>query len=308
MHLRTPLLRSTPLTARAGQEVWLKMESSQPSGSFKLRGIGRACARAVEGGAKALYSSSGGNAGLAVAWAGRTLGVPTTVVVPQTTNARIQGLLRAEGATVLVHGAVWDEAHQEASRRCAADGGAYLHPFDDPDLWDGHSTLIHEVAEAGLRPGSVVCAVGGGGLLCGLAQGLQAVGWTDTPIIAVETHGAASFAGAVAAGEPITLDRIDTIALTMGAKRVCDAAFAWTQRHPITPVRVSDADAVDACLRFADDHRVLVEPSCGAALSLAYDAHPALADCSPVLIVVCGGSGVTRADLDQWSTTPHPAG
>lgn len=299
IHHATPLIPSLPLEARLGSPVWLKLESAQPCASFKLRGMGLACERAVAKGARRLVSSSGGNAGYAVAWAGRELGVPVTVVVPETTGARMRGLIEATGAEVRIEGAAWDDAHAAAARLAEQSGGALLHPFDDPDVWEGHATLIDEVVQAGVRPGVVVVAVGGGGLMCGVVDGLRKHG-LDAPVIAVETHGAASFHDAMQAGEPVTLPAITTIALTMGAKRVCDRAVELAGVHPIEPVLVSDRAAVEACASFLDDHRVLVEPSCGAALSLAYAAHPSLRDRGPVLVVVCGGAAVTRSQLSDW--------
>jgi L-serine/L-threonine ammonia-lyase len=127
-------------------------------------------------------------------------------------------------------------------------------------------------------------------------QGLHDVGWTDCEVIAVETHGAASYAAARAAGRPVTLDRIDSVALTLGARRVCDEAVAWASRHRITPWQCSDADAIEACAAFLDDHRMLVEPSCGAALAAV--GGPTAGRES--LVVVCGGAAVTRAQLDDW--------
>jgi L-serine/L-threonine ammonia-lyase len=100
----------------------------------------------------------------------------------------------------------------------------------------------------------------------------------------------------------VTLERIETVASSLGARRVADAAFAWSTRRPVVPVVVSDADAVRACLRFADDYLALVEPACGAALSLAYDAHPALKPFRRVAVVVCGGAVVSLEKLAAWRT------
>ena len=299
LHHRTPLIPSLPLQERVGSPVWLKLESAQPCGSFKLRGMGLRCERAVAAGAQGLVSSSGGNAGYAVAWAGRELGVPVTVIVPETTGARMRSLLEAAGAQVRIHGAAWDDAHAHAIEVAEQTRGALLHPFDHPDIWEGHSTLIDEVIEAGIRPGVVVVAVGGGGLMCGVVEGLQRHG-IEAPVLAVETHGAASFHDARVAGGPVTLAAITTLAKTLGAKRVCDRSLELADTHPIEPILVSDRQAVEACARFLDDHRVLVEPSCGAALSLAYDAHPSLQDRGPVLVVVCGGAAVTARQLEDW--------
>jgi L-serine/L-threonine ammonia-lyase len=301
LHHITPLIPSTALSAAIGVPVWLKLESAQPSASFKLRGMGLAAERAVARGATRLVSSSGGNAGYAVAWAGRSLGVPVTVVVPSTTGARMRKLIAATGAEVRVSGDVWDEAHAAATALARDSGGALLHPFDHPDIWEGHASLVTEIADAGVVPGQVVVAVGGGGLLCGVLQGMQAVGWDNVPVLAVETKGAASFSAAQQAGTPVTLPAITSIALTLGAKRVCDRVLELAHVHDVRSVVVSDAAAVRACDRFLDDHRVLVEPSCGAALSVVYDRLPLLRSAAgPVVVIVCGGAGVTRSQLETW--------
>jgi L-serine/L-threonine ammonia-lyase len=298
-HVRTPLLRSAPLT-RPGREIHLKLESLQPVGSFKLRGVGAACTRAVRDGATHLVSSSGGNAGLAVAYAGARLGVGVTVFVPESTPPAMRARIELEGAAVRVLGAVWDDAHAAALASAAQPGHAYVHPFDDPALWDGHATLVDEVAAEGLRPDAVVVAVGGGGLLVGVLLGLHRAGWTDVPVVAVETEGAASYHAAIAAGRPVLIDRPTSLATSLGARQVADEAFAWTKRHEIRPWLVSDRAAVQACVRFADDHRILVEPACGAALAVVYDDAPVLAGARRVLVVVCGGAGVTLARLAEW--------
>lgn len=297
LHHQTPLVPSTALSAVLGRPVWLKMESAQPCASFKLRGIGAACEQAVARGATRLVSSSGGNAGYAVAWAARRLGVPALVVVPSRASERMRGLIAAEGAEVVVHGEIWDDAHAH----CLTLEGAMIHPFDDPAVWEGHATLVHETARAMERPGTVVLSVGGGGLLCGVVAGLHDVGWADVPVLAVETRGAASYAAALAAGEPVTIRSIDSVALTLGAKRVCARSVAWAEVHPIRAWQCDDRAAIRACDRFLDDHRTLVEPACGAALAAVYDRAPELLDeTGPVLVVVCGGAAVTRAQLEGW--------
>ncbi|NCG18611.1 MAG: pyridoxal-phosphate dependent enzyme, partial [Rhodobacterales bacterium] len=238
MHVHTPLLRSTQISQLRQMDVWLKMESSQPSGSFKMRGIGRAAQRAVANGACRLVSSSGGNAGLAVAHAGRILRVPVLVVVPRRTPVNMQHRIADQGAQVLVYGEVWDDAHRRAMVE-AESGGTLIHPFDHPDIWEGHATMIDEVALAIDRPGSVVVSVGGGGLLVGVLQGLEAAGWADVPVLAVETHGSASLGAAMAAGRPTRLDEIRTVALSLGAKQVADEALRLALIRDVTPVQVS---------------------------------------------------------------------
>jgi L-serine/L-threonine ammonia-lyase len=276
------------------------MEAWQPTGSFKIRGLGRACELAVRAGARRLYASSGGNAGLAVAYAGARLDVPVKVFVPRATPPAMLERIRSEGAEVELRGDSWDDAHAHAVAVARAEGAAYVHPFDEPAIWDGHSSMIDEVEAEGVRPGAVVVAVGGGGLLVGVVRGMQRAGWSDVPVLAVETEGAASFAAALRAGEVVTLPALATVAKSLGARRVAEEALALARHHPIEPWTVTDRAAVRACRRFADDHRTLVEPACGAALAAAYDRAAPLVGRGPVLVIVCGGSGVTLAQLAEW--------
>ena len=300
MHLNTPLLESLPLSRAAGRRVWLKLEALQPTGSFKLRGIGLACEHHLRQGARRLLCSSGGNAGLATAYAGRKLGLPVTVVVPTSTSQHAQNLLLQEGAQLRVHGSSWQEAHALALSLLGPQD-AFIHPFDDPLLWDGHASMVDEVrASACPKPAGVVLAVGGGGLLCGVSLGLQRNGWGDVPLLAVETEGAASLHTALQAGRRVTLDAIDSIATSLGARQVCEQAFALAQTGQVRSSTVSDRSAVAACLRFLDDHRLLVEPACGAALALLYARAPVLEDLDSLLVIVCGGASSTAAMLHQW--------
>ena len=291
LHIQTPLIESRALSALLGRPVWLKLENTQPSGSFKLRGIGHACQWHLRHGATGFVSSSGGNAGLAVAYAGRKLGVPVTVVVPETATERAKELIHMEEATVIVHGAAWDQAHSYAQTMVNAST-PLIHPFDDPLLWEGHASLIDEGAHAGLRPDLLVCSVGGGGLLQGMFTGLDRQGWQDTAVLAVETEGAASFCAALQAGHPVTLPAMKTIANSLASARVCDAVVQSALSHTVRSALVSDAQALSACQRFAHDHRILVEPACGAALAALYETPKAVGDAQVVLVVVCGGVGV----------------
>ncbi len=299
LHLDTPLIYSHVLSDQLDKHLWLKMEALQPSGSFKIRGIGHACQHYAEQGKTRFVSSSGGNAGIAVAYAGRRLNIPTLVVVPETTSEHARRLIQRENAELLVIGKNWNEANEHA-QALLQDSDAFIHPFDDPLLWEGHASLIAEVAAQGIRPDAVLLAVGGGGLLSGVAQGMQEQGWHDTPIIAVETEGTASLGESMRKRSHVTLDAVHGIATSLAARRVCDQAYALSQTRPVQAIQVSDAQAVSACLRFLSDHRVLVEPACGAALAALYLDHDALASHQNILVVVCGGSTATLEQLAQW--------
>ncbi len=290
--------------AQSGQTVLLKLEALQPPGSFKIRGIGLACQEYVRRGAQRLISSSGGNAGIAVAYAGRRLGAPVMVVVPESTTARARALIQSEEAELIVHGASWQEANAHALSLVTGTD-AFLHPFDDPLLWTGHSTMIDEVAAAGARPDAIALSVGGGGLLCGVLEGLHRHGWRDVPVIAVETVGADSYFQSIKAGQRVELTQITSIATSLGARKVCAQAFEWSARHPIHAIVIPDRSAVSACMRFLADHRILVEPACGAALAAVYDKVPQIAGFKTILVIVCGGVTGTAEQLLSWAASVH---
>jgi len=273
LHHRTPLLEHRELSLQLKKSVWLKMENTQPSGSFKLRGIGTFCQRAVLRGASHFVCPSGGNAGFAAAISGAALGIKTTILVPESTSESVRAAIKAIGVELIVIGSVWDETNQAALAMCRVENAVYIPPFDHADVWDGNATLIDEAfEETGLVNAFdvVICSVGGGGLLAGVVQGLQRNRLSRVPVIAVETEGAASFYAAVQAGQVVTIPEINTIATTLGSKRVAQRAFDLTGEHQIHAVTVTDKQATDACVRFANDMRTLVEPACGAALAVAY--------------------------------------
>lgn len=300
LYIETPLIESHSISRKVGQTIWLKMESAQPSGSFKTRGIGYACEEYFKRGAKRFIASSGGNAGLAVAFAGRRLSVPVIIVVPETASKRAVNLMYLENAEVIVHGKSLDEAHRFALSLMQPDD-AYIHPFDDPLIWRGHASLIDEIFLAGLKPDAIVLSVGGGGLLCGVIEGLKRNGNTDVPVIAVETEGADSYAKSLNAGCLVELANISSIATTLGARIVCAQALAYSKNHRIESVVLPDKLAVSASLQFLKDHGTVVEPACGVALAAVYEKVAALSGYKTILVIVCGGVGSTADDLVELS-------
>jgi len=311
LHILTPLVPSPELSRRNGVNIWLKLENIQPSGSFKIRGLGHISQKAVQQHGKQanLVCSSGGNAGLAVAYAGRQLGVKATIVLPTTTSEFMRKKIEAEGAFVVVEGEAWDEADKRARAIVAADPHAvYMPPFDHADVWKGNSTMIPEIKAqlGGIVPDAIVCSVGGGGLINGIILGLQEAGWSNVPVLALETNGANSFQQSFDAGKLVTLPKITSIATTLGAKTVSAKTFELSQVHPVVPHVIEDAEAVNACYQFLSDHRFLVEPSCGAALAAAYTpglfakTYPHLNKNSNIVMIVCGGSNINFDILEQF--------
>lgn len=300
LSIKTPLIQSLVLSQLNQCHVWLKMEALQPSASFKQRGISHACQKYFEQGAQRFISSSGGNAGLAVAYTGRQLGLPVTVVVPETTAQRARELIAQQGAEVIVHGASWTEANALA-QSLLTQQDVFIHPFDHPLLWEGIIPMIDEVIADGVTPDAVVLSVGGGSLLSGVAAGLKKHGLAHIPIYAVETQGTASLHASIVAKQHVELDQVSGIATTLAAKKVCQNAFEVSQALEVRSLVVSDQDTVDACLKFVDDHRILVEPACGATLSVLYDQAIQFKPTDQVLVIVCGGAGITLETLQAFN-------
>jgi L-serine/L-threonine ammonia-lyase len=273
--------------------------------------MGHLCLALQKQGALTLVSSSGGNAGLSCAMVCAELGIKVQVVVPETTKQIVIKKLQSLGADVQVHGENWNAADLLAREIVAStEGAAYISPYDDPLLWTGHSTLIDEIFEdlGEQTPTTIIVSVGGGGLICGTLEGLERLSLTTT-VVAAETQGASSFGQAWVKGELVRLDGIHSVATSLGALEVTPVSLERSRKHQqrggtVQEAISTDAEAVDACLQFARDHRILVEPACGAALAVAYSKRlreKLLKDINgPVVIEVCGGSGVSLDLLSQW--------
>ena len=302
LHIETPLYENPAINRRLNKRVFLKMDCYQPVGSFKIRGIGALCEQAVTSGKTHLISSSGGNAGYAAAYAGRQLGVKVTVVVPESTGTTARQRIADEGAEVVVSGAVWAEADAYARKLVEDTGGAYIHPFDDAPIWAGHATMIDEVVrQCDVKPEAVIVCVGGGGLMCGIIEGLHRNEWADVPVLAVETEGARHPLRNQPKPEnssPYLLShQLQRRSVLHGLQ-----IGRWNGRNSITLFRLWSVTVMllTACLRFSDDMRVLVEPSCGATLSLIYDHTEYIEKYDSVLAIVCGGAGVSMQQLQTW--------
>lgn len=299
LHIRTPLVLHPGLSTPT-RRIWLKLENLQPSGSFKLRGMGLLCTLAAEQGKKKVVCPSGGNAGFATAVAAAALGMEASIIVPQTTPESTRARIAKTGAQVIVHGKVWDDANQLALELAKEPDTEYVPAFDHPTLWEGHSTMVDEILQDCPQVDTIVASVGGGGLLAGILTGLERHGRMDCRIIACETEGAASFAAAIKAGHPVRLSGIKTVASSLGALQVAQWPVQHIQGFQHTCVVLTDAEAIMGVVRFADDMRQLVEPACGVSLAVAYLDHPAIADAHDVVIVVCGGVSISAQVVAGW--------
>lgn len=291
---------------------------------MRLAAAAAAANQSDDGGAVRFYCSSGGNAGLACATTAVALDLPATIVIPTTTSAFMKGKLLDLGVQVHQVGKNWAAADRYMREELMAKdpGSVYVPPFDDPRVWEGHASIIGELTDQMEVPiHAIVCSVGGGGLVNGLMQGVEERSWSATSssssssnkprIVAVETIGADSLNASVRAKSHVTLAEITSIATTLGATRVSEQTWQWSQTSSnLLSLVVPDADAAISCVRFADEARILVEASCGATLAVAYRGDlrkhlgEGLTDAEwaekNVVLEVCGGSGVTLAILEAY--------
>jgi threonine dehydratase len=288
---QTPLIGVDPVDLELPDRrspLVLKLEMLQHAGSFKGRGAHNQLLGDLP--AAGVVAASGGNYGVAVAYAARRLGVRATVFVPDTTAPVKLDRLRSLGATVEVVPGYYDEALAASHEHAAATGARFLHAFDQPEMLEGAGTLAAELerqaAASGLGIDRVVVAVGGAGLIGGVGCWYRGA----VRITGVETRGCRSLDAAWEAGGPVDTDVFGLAADGLGARRVGRLGYAAARSWAEGVVVVEDSDVVDAQRRLWRALRVATEPAGAAALAaLTTDALPADPE-ERIAVVLCGGN------------------
>lgn len=245
---RTPSMPALPAHAplAGADRVTLKLECLQVSGSFKARGaFSRLTSLGAEARSPGLVTASGGNHGIAIAYAARAAGLGATVVVPTGVHPDKAARIRAYGARLIVEGAVWDEANARALAIAAETGAAYVHPFADPAVAAGQGTIALEMLADDPDIDTILVAIGGGGLITGIAAAAAALK-PSVRVIGVEPTGAPTIAASLAAGEVVTLPAVTTKVPTLAARRTEPANFDLIRRHVREVVLVEDEDLARA--------------------------------------------------------------
>jgi threonine dehydratase len=201
-------LAVTPVVSapQLGESVSLKIETFQPTGSFKVRGgLAAVAATLASDPAREVVGASAGNHGLGLAYAAAKLGAKVTVIVPRLASAAKVSALQQFDVRLVLHGEGYSEAEAHAMDLAAREGGKYVSPYNDPDVIAGQGTIARELLEQVPNLGTVVVPVGGGGLVAGISLGLAD---TDVRVIGVESEASPSMSAAVAAGGivPITVE------------------------------------------------------------------------------------------------------
>jgi threonine dehydratase len=282
---RTPLLALEDGALGVPGHVALKLDLLQPTGSFKVRGATNLLAAGPVPPA-GVIAASGGNFGLAVAWAARELGHHATIVVPDSSPASKRDPLAALGATLEVVPGVYADALLRADELVAATGALRAHAYDHPLVVAGQGTAAAEVVADLPTVDTVVVAVGGGGLLAGTCAALRGRG---VRVIAVETDGCPTLRAALDAGGPVDTEVGGVAVSALGARRLGD--HAWAVRGEVhRALTVPDDSVVEAQARLWDACRLRAEPAGAAALAaLSSGAYVPAAD-ERVAVWVCGAN------------------
>jgi threonine dehydratase len=290
-----PHVRLTPVV-RWRDDVWLKLESLQHSGSFKARGAcNRIFTATAEELAHGVVTASGGNHALGVAYAAVERRVAATIFLPMKAPRSTGERLERMGARVVRDGRDWDDAWATAVEHAREHGGLLVHPFEDREVIAGQGTIGLELLEQLGQVDVAVIAVGGGGLIGGIAMTLKALA-PAVRVIGVEPTGATAMKQSLEAGRLVTLERVDTIAGTLAPRAVGPNTLALAARYVDEMVLVSDDEMRAGMKRLWDELRILVEPS-GAAAFAAVDKLRGAIDGKRVAVLVCG------ANLDAAQAT-----
>ncbi|KAL1742798.1 tryptophan synthase beta subunit-like PLP-dependent enzyme [Schizophyllum fasciatum] len=339
---RTPLVFSSYISKALGCKAYLKLENLQPSHSYKYRSIANFVRWAKEKHGPNTHAviASGGNAGLAAACSANILGVKCTVFLPEGAAQNTIDLMEGQNAQVVVKGRFYAEAFKAAQEAATGDEHAVVVPaYDHELLWEGASSMVDEIAsQLEGKPDAILCSVGGGGMLGGLLVGCKRNGWGDVSLGALETTGSDCFYHSMKLNRPSGTDETQALPTnvtvvqdestglklahfngfssrasgSLGASQPAAGVIKMALEHAggVRTCSVPDGLAVQACVKFADEHKMLVELACAVTLTAAYNATlfnelvpvksgQAAAD-RTVVFVVCGGFKVSLEEVERY--------
>ena len=278
-------LARTPIVPQA--ELWLKLECLQVTGSFKARGaMSKLRALPPEAVRRGLVTASGGNHGIAVAYAGMLAQVPTTIFVPTGVSPAKAKKIESYGAKLIVGGASWFEANKDALA-LAETGPTYLHAFADPLVIAGQGTTALELLDQMPDIDILVVAIGGGGLIAGMALAAKAMK-PGLRIVGVQPTGAASMHDSLKRGELVELERVTTRVPTLAARRTEEINFEIVRRNVDDIVLIEDDDMDVASRWLWREMNVAADPSGAATVAALMTGAIVPPQGAKVCALVCG--------------------
>src|SRR6202042_3689601 len=285
----SPCPHSQMLSALTGQQVYLKLENLQMTGSFKERGaLNRIATLTPEQGARGVVAASAGNHAQGVAYHATKRGIRALIVMPLATPLVKVTATRGFGAEVVLYGANYDEACEEATRLCSAEGMTFIHPFDDAVVMAGQGTIGLELLEQIPRLEAVVVPIGGGGLIGGIACAIKE-SRPEIRVIGVQTSRLPSMLAAVEAHRPVTMEPATTIADGIAVRRAGDVTLPMVERYVDEIVTVDEDEIASAILVLLEREKTLAEGAGAAALAALLQKKTSL-EGAHTAVLVCGGN------------------
>ena len=257
----TPLIYSEAFSKECKNQVYIKPENLQRTGAFKIRGAyNKIMKMDDESKSKGLIASSAGNHAQGVAYAASKLGVKAVIVMPKHTPLIKVEATEAHGAEVVLAGEVYDEAYQKACDLQKEYGYTFVHPFNDEDVIEGQGTIALEILDELPDTDIILVAIGGGGLISGIACAAKQIKPT-IKIIGVEPEGAASALAAINEDQVVALKEANTIADGTAVKEIGDMTFDYIKEYVDGIITVSDYELMDAFLLLVEKHKLVAENS-----------------------------------------------
>ncbi|MEI9978834.1 MAG: threonine ammonia-lyase [Edaphobacter sp.] len=285
----SPCPHSQMLSGLTGQQVYLKLENLQMTGSFKERGaLNRIAMLTPEQAARGVVAASAGNHAQGVAYHATKRGIRSLIVMPLATPLVKVTATRGFGAEVVLFGANYDEACDEATRLCAAGGMTFIHPFDDAAVMAGQGTIGLELLEQVPGLEAVVVPIGGGGLIGGVACAIKETR-PEVRVIGVQTARLPSMLAAVEMHRPVTMEPATTIADGIAVRRVGDVTLPLVERYVDEIVTVEEDEIASAILVLLEREKTLAEGAGAAALAALLQRKTSL-NGARTAVMVCGGN------------------
>jgi len=287
--LRTPLVYSPTLSAKTGANVYLKLETLQKAGSFKVRGaMNRILAHPGPSPARGVVAASAGNHAQGVAVAAHAAGLPATIVMPVWASLSKQEATRGYGAEILIHGNSLEESIVRAEE-LAAGGRLFIHPFDDDDVIAGQGTIAIEILEDLPETDLIVVPVGGGGLIAGIAAAAKAIR-PSLGVIGVQAAACPSAQEALSKACPAGVRADMTIADGIRVARIGERPFPVIQRDVEQIVLVAENEIADAMLLLLERKHIVAEGAGATPIAALLNGSISLRPGSTVVLVISGGN------------------
>ncbi|MEO8044105.1 MAG: threonine ammonia-lyase [Spartobacteria bacterium] len=287
---KSPCTKSIPLSELTGMQIYCKLDNLQRTGSFKERGARNALVQLPDAQKKiGVIAASAGNHAQALAYQGRLLGVPATVVMPKFAPLIKISNCQKLGANVILEGKDFAEAKARAHEIAAEKGLAYIDGYDDPAIIAGQGTAGLEVVAQVPDLDAVIVPVGGGGLLAGVSLAVKTLR-PDAKIIAVEADHVASFSAALKAGKPVRIETRPTLADGLAIAQVGKNAFEIARQHTDKVVLVNEEQIALSILRLVELEKSVVEGAAATPLAACLSGQLAELAGKRVVLLLCGGN------------------